>query len=195
MKFAKILLTVGIVVGLLSGCGGGANKQSDNKSAENKPAENNQTANQPNKGQTDVQTSASIVNEAAAFKKAVSKDGTWIVAILNDLTLNEEVTVAGQFHDKGQADREVYRKIALYAQDANHNITANYMLTVPKLIVQSENLRIQGGMVMGDVYVEAKGFNLHETSKIEGNLYFANDEVKTAAKIEGKVTGATEVKK
>jgi hypothetical protein len=195
MKFAKILLTVGIVVGLLSGCGGGANKQADNKTAGNKPAENNQTANQPNKGQTDVQTSASIVNEAAAFKKAVSKDGTWIIAILNDVTINEEITVAGQFHDKGQADREVYRKIALYAQDENHNITANYMLTVPKLTVQSENLRIEGGMVKGDVYVEAKGFNLRETSTIEGNLYFANDEVKTAAKIEGKVTGKTEVKK
>ncbi|MGG0822251.1 polymer-forming cytoskeletal protein [Paenibacillus turicensis] len=195
MKFAKILLTAGIVVGLLSGCGGGANKPTDNKTAGNKPAENNQTANQPNKGQTDVQTSASIVNEAAAFKKAVSKDGTWIIAILNDLTINEEVTVAGEFHDKGQADREVYRKIALYAQDADHNITASYMLTVPKLTVQSENLRIQGGMVMGDVYVEAKGFNLHETSSIEGNLYFANDEVKNAAKIDGKVTGATEVKK
>ena len=193
MKFAKILLTVGIVVGLLSGCGGG-NKQSNNPES-NKPAENNQTASEPNKGQTDEQTSASIVNEAAGFKKAVSKDGTWIIAILNDLTVNEEVTVAGQFHDKGQADREIYRKIALYAQDENHNITADYMLTVPKLTVQSENLRIQGGMVKGDVYVEAKGFNLHETSSIEGNLYFANDEVKNAAKIDGKVSGKTEVKK
>lgn len=178
MKFAKILLVAGVSVALLAGCG--ANKEAD------KPSNQNQ--------QVDAQTSASIVNEGAAFTKAVSADGTWIVAILNDLTLNEEVTVAGEFHDKGAADGDIYRKIALYAQDADHKITASYTLTTPKLTVQSENLRIQGGTVKGDVYVEAKGFNLHETATIDGNLYFANEEAQSTAKIEGKVTGATEVK-
>lgn len=177
MKFAKVLLVAGVSVALLSGCGG-------NKEA-NKP--NNQTQ------QADVQTTASIVNEGGAFTKAVSADGTWIIAILNDLTINEDVTVAGEFRDKGKPDGEIYRKIALYAQDADHNITANYTLTTPKLTVQSENLRIQGGTVKGDVFVEAKGFNLHETATIDGNLYFANEEAQSTAKIEGKVTGTTEV--
>ncbi|MEQ6388399.1 polymer-forming cytoskeletal protein [Bacillaceae bacterium S4-13-58] len=144
-------------------------------------------------GGADVVTTASIVNDADAFISAVGLTGTWIIATLNDLTIDEEVVVAGEFHDKGDAANDIYRKIAPYAQDADHNITAQYTITVPKLTVQSENLRIQGGIIKGDVVVEANGFNLHETAKIDGNLYFASEDVKATAAIDGEVTGATEV--
>ncbi|MEQ6377188.1 polymer-forming cytoskeletal protein [Bacillaceae bacterium S4-13-56] len=144
-------------------------------------------------GGADVVTTASIVNDAEAFISAVGLTGTWIIATLNDLTIDEEVVVAGEFHDKGDAANDIYRKIAPYAQDADHNITAQYTITVPKLTVQSENLRIQGGIIKGDVIVEANGFNLHETAKIDGNLYFASEDVKATAAIDGEVTGATEV--
>lgn len=180
MKAAvKGLLAAGLAAALLSGCGNS----------------NDNAANDANKGkQADVVTTASIVNEGDAFVNAVSDKGTWIIAVLNDLTIDKDVTVSGEFHDKGAADGDIYRKIALYAQDADHNITATYTLTVPKLTVQSENLRIQGGTVKGDVYVEANGFNLHETASVDGNVYFANEDVKASAKIDGKVTGVTEVK-
>ncbi|MNP15967.1 hypothetical protein D3C76_1083420 [compost metagenome] len=81
----------------------------------------------------------------------------------------------------------------MYAQDADKNITAQYTLTVPKFTVQSENLKVQGGTIKGDVYVEANGFNLHETATIDGNLYFANEDVKATAVLDGKVTGETKV--
>lgn len=180
MKAAvKGLLAAGLAAALLSGCGNS----------------NDNAANDANKGkQADVVTTASIVNQGDAFVNAVSDKGTWIIAVLNDLTIDKDVTVSGEFHDKGAADGDIYRKIALYAQDADHNITATYTLTVPKLTVQSENLRIQGGTVKGDVYVEANGFNLHETATVDGNVYFANEDVKGSAKIDGKVTGVTEVK-
>lgn len=180
MKAAvKGLMAAGLAAALLSGCGNS----------------NDNAANDANKGkQADVVTTASIVNQGDAFVNAVSDKGTWIIAVLNDLTIDKDVTVSGEFHDKGAADGDIYRKIALYAQDADHNITATYTLTVPKLTVQSENLRIQGGTVKGDVYVEANGFNLHETASVDGNVYFANEDVKASAKIDGKVTGVTEVK-
>lgn len=180
MKAAvKGLLAAGLAAALLSGCGNS----------------NDNAANDANNGkQADVVTTASIVNQGDAFVNAVSDKGTWIIAVLNDLTIDKDVTVSGEFHDKGAADGDIYRKIALYAQDADHNITATYTLTVPKLTVQSENLRIQGGTVKGDVYVEANGFNLHETASVDGNVYFANEDVKASAKIDGKVTGVTEVK-
>ena len=40
----------------------------------------------------DTQTTASIVNEIDAFKKAISKDGTWIICLLKDLTSEEAVS-------------------------------------------------------------------------------------------------------
>ncbi|MBT2292943.1 polymer-forming cytoskeletal protein [Paenibacillus albidus] len=184
MKFAKHLLVAGIAVAVLSGCGGNDKANTANQAASPAPAAE----------KVDAVTAASIVDQGEGFKQAVSESGTWIIATLNDVTLEEEVTVAGEFHDKGAADGDVYRKIALYAQDADHKITASYTLTVPKLTVQSENLRVQGGTIKGDVYVEAKGFNLHESATIDGNLYFASEDVKATAVIDGKVTGATEIK-
>lgn len=191
VKIAKSLLIAGMALALLAGCGNNANNG-------NTGTGNNDTANTGNNtagnGETDVVTTPSIVNEPDAFVKAVSEQGTWIIATLNDLNIDEEVTVAGTFHDKGAADGDIYRKIALYAQDADHNITDSYTLTVPKLTVKSENLRIQGGTVKGDVFVDAAGFNLDATATIDGNLYFSSEDVKTSAKIDGKVTGANEVK-
>lgn len=184
MKLFKMMVVAGVSVAVLSGCG--ANEDNATNSAA--------TAAPVASEQPDAVTSASIVNDADAFKKAVSKDGNWIIAILNDVTIADEVVVEGEFHDKGAAEGDIYRKIALYAQDADHKVTADYTLTVPKLTVQSENLRIQGGIIKGDVYVEDKGFNLHETSTIDGNLYFASEDMRDSAAIEGKVTGVTEVK-
>ncbi|WP_340004015.1 hypothetical protein MHH52_18925 [Paenibacillus sp. FSL K6-0276] len=183
MKLFKMILVAGVSVAVLAGCGANEDK-----------ATNSAATSAPATEQTDAVTTASIVNQADAFTKAVSKDGNWIVAILNDVTIAEEVVVAGEFHDKGAADGDIYRKLALYAQDADHKITANYTLTVPKLTVQSENLRVQGGTIKGDVFVEAKGFNLHESATIDGNLYFASEDLKASAGIDGKVTGTTEVK-
>lgn len=189
MKLFKSLLVAGVSVALLSGCG--ANEENTaNEAATAAPA----TTTAPAAEQPDAVVTASIVDEAGAFTKAVSPDGNWIIAILKDLAIDQDVVVAGEFHDKGAAEGDIYRKIALYAQDADHKITASYTLTVPKLTVQSENLRVQGGTIKGDVYVEAKGFNLHESATIDGNLYFASEDVKASAAIDGKVTGATEVK-
>jgi len=148
---------------------------------------------------TDVVTSASIVNEEVAFTKAISKEGTWIIATLNDLTIEKDLVVEGEFHDKNDAAKDLYRKLALYAQDADHKVTARYTLTAPKLTVKSPNFKIQGGTFKGDVYVESNGFNVTDAT-VDGNVYFATQEFKDSAVIntdagkEGKVTGTMEVK-
>ncbi|MEK3659218.1 polymer-forming cytoskeletal protein [Paenibacillus sp. NPDC058367] len=183
MRLFKMILVAGVSVAVLAGCGANEDK-----------ATNSAATSAPAAEQTDAVTTASIVNQADAFTKAVSKDGNWIVAILNDVTIPDEVVVAGEFRNKGAADGDIYRKIALYSQDADHKITATYTLTVPKFTVQSENLKVEGGTIKGDVYVEAKGFTLPETATIDGNLYFASEDLKTSAVIDGKVTGTTEVK-
>ncbi|WP_394232331.1 polymer-forming cytoskeletal protein [Niallia oryzisoli] len=201
----KALLTSIFLVGLLTACGGGdddkaaddnATTENEDKAAEetedNAATEETEKEDADKEQTTDALTTASIVNEPDAFKKAVSKEGTWIVAILEDLTVDDEVVVAGEFHDKNDATKDIYRKLALYSQDENHNITASYTLTVPKLTVQSPNFKIQGGTVKGDVVVEAQGFTLDKTATIDGNLIYANEDLKNSAVIDGKVTGSTE---
>ncbi|MBN2618541.1 MAG: polymer-forming cytoskeletal protein [Spirochaetales bacterium] len=117
----------------------------------------------------DVVTTASIVNNGDALIKAVSKDGAWLAATLNDIVLKQEIVIDGEFTAKEKIDR----KLALYTQDADHKITAQFTLTAPKMIVKSPNFRITGGTFKGDVYVEAAGFKLDKSSTVEGDIYFA----------------------
>lgn len=154
-------------------------------------AKEEKTAQSPAASPVDAQTSASVVNNAEAFEKAISKDGTWIAATLNDLTIDKDLVLEGEFTNKDKPAR----KIALYTQDADHKVTASFKLTAPKLTIKSENARIQGGTFVGDVYVEANGFTIVNAT-VEGNLYFANDEYKASfiPAEDGKVTGETAVK-
>lgn len=190
MKLVKGLLVAGVAAAVLSGCGAN-NDQAANSAAS--PAASAAASPAASAPAADATTTASIVNQADAFKTAVSENGTWIIAILNDLTVDGEVVVAGEFHDKGDAAKDVYRKIALYSQDADHNITASYTLTVPKLTVKSENLKVQGGTIKGDVYVQAGGFTLDKTATVDGNIYYASADFQSSAKVEGTVTGEAKV--
>ncbi len=147
----------------------------------------------------DVVASASIVDTAEGVLKAAGPDVDWLFGITKDVTVDSEIVVSGEFEvpDKADATKMVPagRKIALYAQDADRNKTATYVLTAPKMTVKSENTIIQGGTFKGDVYVESNGFKLVDAT-VEGNVYFATEEFKASFTLDekSKVTGATEVK-
>lgn len=201
-KLASLAAVLAFV--LMVGCG---NNNNNTPTATTAPGNTNNagnTSNADNTGNagnagntgnteetTDAVTTASIVDNEEAFKKAISAEGTWIAATLKDLTFNEELVLEGEFTNKD----EPARKIALYTQDAEHNITASYTLTAPKLTIKSKNARIQGGTFVGDVYVEAEGFKLVNAT-VEGNVYFANDKYQSTydSSDQGKVTGVTEVR-
>lgn len=141
--------------------------------------------------EVDVVTTASIVTDGAALVNALSAKGTWIACTLNDIVLTEDLVVEGDF----KKDDVAARKIALYTQDDNRNITAQFNLTAPKLIVKSENTKIQGGTFIGDVYVEANGFQVGKEATVQGNIYFASQEYMDSFIQDetGKVTGTTSV--
>ena len=147
----------------------------------------------------DAVTSASIVDNAAAFEKAISSTGTWIIAITKDVTVDKDISLDGEFKNgkKDDAGKDIIqRKIALYAQDENRNITARYTLTAPKLTITSPMASIQHGTFKGDLYVSVKDFNLVDAT-VDGNVYFTTDEAKSTFKMDAtsKVTGAQELKK
>lgn len=143
--------------------------------------------------ETDAVTSASIVNNEIDFEKAMAKDGTWIIATLNDLTFNKDLVLEGDFQNsKG----ETQRKIALYAQDENRTVTSRYTLSAPKLTIKSPKASIQHGTFKGDLYVETTDFELVD-NKVDGNIYFVSEEAKTGFKMdaESSVSGTQEVQK
>jgi len=176
MKFKALAVALVLTVSLLAGC-------TSDKDAEAPAPES-----------TDVATTASIVAEDQALETALSTEGTWIVAILNDVTTDKELVIDGDFHNKGDEAQDLYRKVALYAQDADRNVTAEYTLTAPKLTVKSPNAKIVNGTFVGDVYVEAEGFTLSGTT-IDGNVYFASEELKAGFTMdnEAAITGKTVV--
>ncbi len=148
---------------------------------------------------TDAVTSASIVNDNAAFEKAIGSSGTWIIATLNDLTFDKELVLDGTFKNGKKDDKGndvIQRKIALYTQDESRNVTARFTLSSPKLTVNSPEASIQHGTFKGDLYVSAENFQLVDT-KVDGNIYFTTDEAKSTFKMDEKssVTGKQELQK
>lgn len=130
----------------------------------------------------DVVTSASIVNNNDAFEKAISKDGKWIIAVLNNLTFNKEIVLDGTFNNTKTPPAQ-QRKIALYAHDDNKVTDGRFMLTAPKLTVNSPSASIQHGVFKGDVYVSAPNFQLVDAI-VDGNIYFTSSEYKSTFKMD-----------
>jgi hypothetical protein len=78
---------------------------------------------------------------------------------------------------------DIYRKFALYSQDENRTVTAEYTLTTPKLVVNSENFNIVHGVIKGDIEVNANGFVLNG-AKVEGNITFTSKEYQDSATLD-----------
>jgi len=133
----------------------------------------------------DAVTTASLVNNVAAFEKAISKDGTWIITTLNDLTTNKELVLDGEFHDKNDATKPLKRKIGLYTQDENKKVTARFSLTAPKLTIKSPNALLQSSTFNGDIYVRAANFQLKD-AVVNGNVYFVTQEAKDTFVMDAK---------
>lgn len=170
MKF-KLFLAMILAVGLLAACG---------------VAEEDTTEDE-----SDVVSAASFADTAEEFIASASANGSWIVIPTGDLTIEEEVVVAGTFYNGDDEDSDLYRKIAAYTQDDDRNMIDQWTITVPQMTIQSENTNFMGGTLAGDIYVEANGFLLHESSTVEGDLIFASEEYEASAEIEGTVNGET----
>jgi len=180
-KLISIFLMMVLLTGVLAGCA----NQNTTPTSTQKP---------------DAVSSASLATDEAKLVKAASKDGAWIIILKNDMTTTKEIVIEGEFTKPNPTDAAKIvpagRKLALYNQDDKRNVTARYTLTAPKLTVKSIDTKIQSGTFVGDVYVEALGFNLVD-AKVQGNIYYKSEELKAAFTMDAKssVTGVQEVKK
>ncbi len=202
MKFKVLFLTLLLFIALFTGCTKKNTDQNQNTQGETTSTETNTASNTgeaTTSEQPDTVTTASIVDSEDAFVKAISKEGTWIIAITKDLTVNQDLNLEGEFKNGKKDDQgkdEIQRKIALYSQDENRNITARYTLTAPKITINSPMASIQHGTFKGDVYVNVSDFQLIDAT-VDGNVYFTTDDAKSTFKMDdtSKITGKQELKK
>jgi len=183
MKIKTILLTSALITMLFVGCG---------KKTVTPPVT-------PPEATPNVVTTASVVNTATTFEKAISSKGTWIIAITKDLAIDRDLVVEGEYKNgkKDTAGKDVIqRKIALYTQDEARKVTARFTLTAPKLTFNSPMGSIEHGTFKGDLYVSVSNFQLKDAT-VDGNVYFTTADAKSTFKMDAtsKVTGKQEMKK
>jgi hypothetical protein len=174
-----VLLIVSIFAFVIASCGGADN---GGESASGSGGGSEETATMESADATSRPTQMTAT-DTSSLQEAVSPEGPWIILFDGDLTVNEEVVVSGEVYEEEGAE-EPRRKFALYTQDSDRNVTDRYTLTVPRFIVRHMNTRIQSGRIAGNVYVESEGFELVNGGTINGNLYFASEELRESATID-----------
>ncbi|MFW6230363.1 MAG: hypothetical protein ACOC4L_05215 [Halanaerobium sp.] len=132
----------------------------------------------------DAVSSASQVVDEDSLLNAVSDDGEWIVIIQEDISTDQDLVLEGEKENRG----EVARKVALYDQDDDRNITDRYTLEAPSITVKSPKTAFYAGTFIGDVYVESEDFSLTSEVTVEGNIYFENEAAKESFTIDGGAT-------
>lgn len=193
MKVKAILIISALLIVLSVGC---AKKAAVTPTT---PPTTPQTTTTPPEATPDVVATASIVNTEAAFEKAISNEGTWIIATLKDLSFDKDLVVEGEYKNgkKDDAGKDIIqRKIGLYTQDEDRKVTARFMLTAPKLTFSSPMGSIEHGTFKGDLYITVSNFQLKDAT-VDGNIYFTNAEAKSTFKMDAdsKVTGVQEMEK
>lgn len=182
MKIKALVLSLAVVATVFTGCA---------KAAAPAPAPAPAPA-----AKSDTVTGASQAVDEAAFEQKISKDNSnYMVITSKDLTFTKDLIVeSGVKKDKDGKDAP-NRSIGLATETKDNKVDKRFTLTVPRLVFNGENGKIEYGIVKGDVYVQAKGFTLKDAT-IDGNLYFATEELKNAFKLDAttKITGKTDVK-
>ena len=184
---SKKLVTFGTLAAtvLLLGACTSDNKDTKASSSDSKTEETSASSS------VDVVSTASVSDKPEVLETALGEGGNWIIAATADVTFDKDVTVTGTFHNKGETSGDIYRKLALYSQDEDRKVTAEYTITAPELVVESENFNIVNGTVKGNILVKANGFVLNGT-KVDGNVTFEKEEYKTSANLDeegAEVTG------
>lgn len=171
MRKLSFLLILVLIFSLAVACGTDA-------PAEEEPMEESEETTEESE-EMDAVTTASIVDNEAAFIASIGKDGNWITAALKDLSFEEALVLEGTIDHDGTEER----KIALYTSNKDHSIKDTFTLVAPKLTIKSDNTLLKGGTFDTDLYIEANNVTLQKTI-VTGNVYFAKEEYKDSFTVE-----------
>jgi len=186
--FAALVVLVG-----LAACG----NDNDDDSIEGSDTDGVEIADidnevEANDDEADAVSGPSESSDPADLVEVMTNGANWMFAATADMELTEDLVIQGELE---KSNGEIGRKLALYAQIRENNVstvTDEFMLTVPNVIVRSENTLIQHGTVNGNVIVEAEGFELNGTN-ITGDLVFSSQELLDSAEISDEDLVAGEI--
>ena len=185
MKFKLYTVRYLLVISLFIGCNEVNNKINE-KSNEDTIEENNE--------KDEFEGTLMVGNEE---ELAIALKEDYSITIKNNIEANNELTMEGDFSKTDTTERNkvthVGRKLNLFYIDNSNNVINNYTLSVPKLVVKSNDTTIKGGKIKGDIYVESNGLILDDT-KVEGNIYFKNEKNKDSFKLENAASVSGDLK-
>lgn len=173
-----------LVISLFIGCNGVNNKISENSNEIERSEEND-----------NFQDTLMVLNEE---ELAISLKEDYSITIKNDIEANNELIMEGDFSKTDTTEENkvshIGRELNLFYIDTSNNLINSYTLSVPKLVIKSNDTTIRGGKIKGDIYVESNGLILDDT-KVEGNIYFKDKKNKDSFKLENtaSVSGNIEI--
>ncbi len=182
VKFRIILYL--LVIGIFIGCDDVNNK-----------IDSNENESKINEEKKDFQGTLIVGNEE---ELSMALKENYSITIKNDIESNNELIMEGDFFKtdttKGNKVSYIGRKLNLFYLDNSTDFINSYTLSVPKLIIRSNDTTIKGGKIKGDIYVESDGLILDDT-KVKGNIYFKDTKNKESFKLENtaSVSGDIEV--
>ena len=173
-----------LVISLFIGC-----NEINNKIAEN----SNEI--ERNEEKDNFQGTLMVLNEE---ELAIALKEDYSITIKNDIEANNELIMEGDFSKTDTTEENkvshIGRELNLFYIDTSNNFINSYTLSVPKLVIKSNDTTIRGGKIEGDIYVESNGLILDDT-KVEGNIYFKDKKNKDSFKLENtaSVSGNIEI--
>lgn len=156
----------------------------------------NEVNNKINEERDDFQGTLMVANEE---ELSIALKESYRITIKNNIETNNELEMEGDFSKtdttEGNKVSHIGRELNLFYIDKRNNVINSYTLTIPKLIIKSNDTTIKGGKIKGDIYVESDGLILDDT-KVEGNLYFKDKKNEDSFKLENtaSISGNVEIR-
>jgi len=189
-KYGSVLAVLGVVAGLAA-CGRGETAEAPNPEVVDNGAD---------EAEVITRATSAVGSSASDFNSALNPEGPWVFGLTSNLETDEELVMTGNAYKSNDEAQGYERKIGLYRRQGggDRTIVEVFHITAPALRLNSENPRIMGGEVdgeiatiNGDVYV-AENNLLLQNVQINGDLIFASEEAKNSATawLGGDETGA-----
>lgn len=173
MKVKSGIVVYLLVISLFIGCNKVNNKINENSNEIER-----------NEEKDNFQGTLMVLNEE---ELAIALKEDYSITIKNDIEANNELIMEGDFSKTDTAEENkvsnIGRELNLFYIDNSNNFINSYTLSVPKLVIKSNDTTIRGGRIKGDIYVESNGLILDDT-KVEGNVYFKDKKNKDSFKLE-----------
>ena len=185
MKFKLYTVLYLLVISLFIGCNEVNNKINENS---------NEDIVEKNNEKDEFEGTLMVENEE---ELAIALKEDYSITMKNNIDANNVLTMEGDFSKTDTTEEnkvtQIGRKLNLFYVDDSNNIIKNYTLSIPKLIVKSNDTTIKGGKIKGDIYVDSDGLILDNT-KVEGNIYFKNEKNKNSFKLENTASVSGDLK-